>query len=84
MDTRNKSMQSGSVMGVRVQRDANELLGVGWRVAREVGLRREAVGSSSRSSGVEEYKVVGRWWWRGVGILDISRVHKNKSLETFC
>jgi hypothetical protein len=49
-----------------------------------VGLRREAVRSSSRSSGVEEYKVVGRWWWRGVGILDISRVHKNKSLETFC
>lgn len=67
-------------MGVRVQRDANELLGVGWRVAREVGCSGEAIGSS----GVEKYKVVGRWWWRDVGILDISRVHKNKSLKTFC
>jgi hypothetical protein len=82
MDTGNKSMQSRSLMGVRVQRDTDELLGVRWRVAREVRRRREAVGGS-RSSGVKEYKVVGLWWWRGFRVLDISRVHKHKSLKTF-
>lgn len=62
-------------MGVRVQRYADKLLGVGWRV-REVWWRRKVVGG-----GVEEEEIVGRWWC--IRVLDISRVHEDEGLEAF-